>query len=83
MVEKTEEQKKAAAFSRRKTLAKKKIAELKHDMKVYSELSPAKFNKELREGTTEIFEKYSDVFAELYKDELVAELKEMKSKEKK
>lgn len=79
----TEEQKKAAALSRKKSQVKKKISELKEDMKIYSQLSRVKFNKELKSNVEEIFQKYGDVLIELYKDELINELKEMKPKDDK
>lgn len=79
--EKTEEQKKAATLSRKKSQVRKKISELKEDMKIYSQLSRVKFNKELKSGVEEISQKYGDVLAELYKDELINELKAMKPKD--
>lgn len=76
----TEEQKKRQALNAKKRQARKAIDELKSDMKVYSQLSEKKFNKALKEELDEMFEKYSNVFLEIYKDDLVKELKEMTPK---
>lgn len=76
----TEEQKKRQALNAKKRQVRKVIDELKSDMKVYSQLSEKKFNKALKEELDEIFNKYGDVLMEVYKDDLINELKEMKPK---